>query len=58
MRAWGGDEVQDKEREAVGEERTTWEAEMAALWATDATYCRCSPGTQGQGGIGPASNNT
>jgi hypothetical protein len=54
MRAWSGDEVQER-GEAVGEERTSWEAEMAALWVTEATERRRSLGEEGKVGAGPAS---
>jgi hypothetical protein len=54
MRAWGEGEVEER-GEAVGEERTTWEAEMAALWATEATERRRLLGEAGKVGRGPAS---
>jgi hypothetical protein len=55
MRAWSSDEVDDKERAEAGEERKTWEAEMAALWASETERRRPLEEAGKGGGTGPAS---
>jgi hypothetical protein len=51
MRAWGGDEVSNRERtDAERAERTSWEAEMAALWVTGPTERRQPSEEEGRRG--------